>query len=141
MNLNTKRHPYLLNLPSFESGPDGCLTILENSKIGLFPARRVYFISKVGSNYVRGKHGHKNLCQIFIAASGSFHIKLENHQKKFEFEMNNINKALYVPNGYWRELDNFSNDAVCVVLASEEYRAEDYIHDKDHFMNWSVETN
>jgi len=141
MKLNTKRHPYLFNLPAYESGFGGCLTVLENSKIGLFCAKRIYFISNVNFNQVRGNHAHKKLRQIFVVASGSFQIKLENHRQKFEFEMDATNKALYVPNGYWRTLKNFSNDGVCVVLASEEYDTEDYIHNKDDFLNWSVENN
>lgn len=130
------KKPFLIDLQSF-SNNDGSLAVLENDQLGFFPAKRIYFISEVKKESNRGFHGHKELEQIFIAPSGCYSITLENHLQKFCFNLNNPLEALYVPPGYWRELHNFSRDALCLVLASDWYKAEDYIHDKIEFLEWS----
>ena len=71
-----------------------------------------------------------------IAASGSFRVTLDDGTQKRSFYLNRPYQGLYVPPGLWRDLDDFSSGAVCLVLASEVSRAEDYIRDYEEFLRF-----
>ena len=87
------------------------------------------------SDAYRGGHAHKKLQQFVIALSGSFEVLLDDGKTKQKVMLNKPNKGLLIPTGVWRELDNFSSGAVCLVLASEEYDEDDYIRDYNAFIN------
>ena len=71
-----------------------------------------------------------------IAASGSFRVTLDDGTQKRSFYLNRPYQGLHVKPGIWRDLDDFSSGAVCLVLASDVYRAEDYIRDYDEFIEF-----
>ena len=77
---------------------------------------------------------NKDLHQLIIAASGSFDVMLQDGRMKRAVQLNQPNIGLYLPPGLWRELSNFSNGAICLVLASELYTEEDYIREYDQFL-------
>ena len=77
---------------------------------------------------IRGQHAHKNLKQLFIAISGSFDIFLNDGKEEQKYHLSSKDHGLYVCPMIWRELSNFSSDAVCLVLASEKYDEKDYLH-------------
>ena len=99
-----------------------------------FEFKRVYYLFDVPSNSFRGSHSHINQCEVLIALSGSFEVVLNDGTEKKSFLLNKPNIGLYIPTGIWRELENFSSGAVCLVLASDVYDEEDYIRDFDQFM-------
>lgn len=111
----------------------GKLSFIEKDVIP-FKIERVYYLYDVPSDAYRGGHAHKKLQQFIIALSGSFEVLLDDSEIKQKIMLNKPNKGLLIPTGVWRELDNFSSGAVCLVLASEEYDEDDYIRDYDAFI-------
>ena len=99
-----------------------------------FDFKRVYYLFDVPSNAFRGGHSHIDQKEVLIALSGSFEVVLNDGFEKKSFVLNKPNVGLYIPNGIWRELENFSSGSVCLVLASAVFIEEDYIRDFDAFM-------
>jgi dTDP-4-dehydrorhamnose 3,5-epimerase-like enzyme len=87
----------------------------------------------VPNGFSRGRHGHKELQQIIIAINGSFSVKVIERDASKNFTLGQANKGLFLPKMAWRELFNFSEDAICLVLASEKYDPNDYVHEFDEF--------
>jgi dTDP-4-dehydrorhamnose 3,5-epimerase-like enzyme len=84
----------------------------------------------------RGGHAHKELHQIIIPITGSFDIHIDDGTKKKTIQLNQNNKGLYICPFIWRELDNFSQGAVCLVLASDFYKEDDYFRDYNVFVDF-----
>lgn len=113
----------------------GFLGFLQNSDNSVrFQIARVYFLSSVPQNAVRGSHGHLELEQILIPVVGSFDLKVINAEGEVSIHMNDPSKGYYIGKKSWRELRNFSKDSCCLVLASQEYNPKDYFFDLDHFL-------
>ena len=112
----------------------GNLTFIEGKKHIPFEIKRVYYLYDVPGGAVRGGHAHKKLQQLIIAASGSFDVILDDGYNRRRFHLNRSYYGLYIPTMIWRELDNFSTGAVCLVLASEYYDESDYIRDYEEFL-------
>lgn len=134
MSSNIKK-PHLIDAQAFVN-KDGSLNVLESTKEIGFPVQRLYWIYDVPEGITRGLHAHKKLWQVMISFSGSFDVKLKGNGKDLNFTLNDRSKALIIPPGYWRELDNFSDNACCAVLASDEYEEDDYIYDYEEFLKW-----
>ena len=100
-----------------------------------FDFKRVYYLFDVPSSAFRGGHSHIEQQEVLIALSGSFEVVLHDGFEKKSFVLNKPNIGLYIPNGIWRELENFSSGAVCLVLASDEFIEADYIRAFDEFIS------
>jgi dTDP-4-dehydrorhamnose 3,5-epimerase-like enzyme len=111
----------------------GNLSFIEADRHIPFPIRRVYYLYDVPGGAKRGGHAHKALHQLIIAISGSFDIHLDDGSSKKTIHMNRSFSGLYVCPMIWREIDNFSTGAVCVVLASDYYDEQDYYRDYNTF--------
>jgi dTDP-4-dehydrorhamnose 3,5-epimerase-like enzyme len=129
----------VLNLNKFTDGKGDLIPIelgiqFEKSNIP-FDVKRIYFISNLDNDVVRGKHSHKNLQQVIICAQGSFTLELENIngiKKSITLDKNNI--GIYIKHGLvWRELKNFSNNCVVIILADNHYKESDYIRNYSEF--------
>lgn len=105
--------------------PNGSLTVVDNAD-NIFPVRRVFYLYDVPGDSARGGHSHFRAHEFIIAASGSFDVMLTDGVDERKFSLNRPYKALYIPNGIWRSLDNFSSGSVSLVLTSELYSEEDY---------------
>lgn len=114
-----------INLPKI-TDPRGNLTFVEGSQHIPFDIARVYYLYDVPGGAERGGHAHKNLQQLIIPLAGSFDIHLDDGISKRTFHMNRSYIGLYVCPMIWREIDNFSSGAVCLVLASSPYDEADY---------------
>jgi dTDP-4-dehydrorhamnose 3,5-epimerase-like enzyme len=112
----------------------GNLAVIEKDTYP-FHIKRVYYLYDVPSDAYRGGHAHKEVHELLIALSGSFEVLLDNGKAKQKVMLNKPNKGLLIPTGVWRELDNFSSGAVCLVLASEEFDESDYIRNYDAFID------
>jgi dTDP-4-dehydrorhamnose 3,5-epimerase-like enzyme len=123
----------IIQLPKI-SDPRGNLTFIEGGRHVPFGIKRVYYLYDVPGGSERAGHAHKALHQLFIAMSGSFDVKLDDGRRKTQFHLNRSYFGLYVPPMIWRELDNFSSGAVCMVLASEFYDEADYYRAYDQFL-------
>ena len=126
----------IIDLDRHHSDRKGNLSVVENGDTLPFDVRRVYYLYDIPGGESRGSHAHKELEQLIVAASGSFKVTLDDGKSKQSFILNRPYQGLYVKPGMWRDLDDFSSGAVCLVLASEVYQAEDYIRDYDEFINF-----
>ena len=126
----------MVELDRHHSDRKGNLSVVENGQTLPFDVKRVYYLYDVPGGENRGAHAHKELSQLIIAASGSFTVTLDDGKCKRSFFLNRPYQGLYVKPGMWRDLDDFSSGAVCMVLASEIYQKEDYIRDYQEFLEF-----
>ncbi len=112
----------------------GKLAVIEGDCIP-FEIKRVYYLFDVPSDAYRGGHSHKEQSELLIALSGSFEVILDNGNSKQSIMLNKPDKGLLIPTGIWRELENFSSGAVCLVIASGEFDENDYIRDYNAFLS------
>jgi hypothetical protein len=114
--------------------PRGHLSFIESNEHIPFDIKRVYYLYDIPAGDRRGGHAHKGLHQFIFAASGSFDVVLDDGLSSKCFHLNQPGFGLYVSPMMWRDLENFSSGAVCVVLASEKYDESDYIRDYQAFL-------
>lgn len=126
----------IIELDKHHSDRKGNISVVENGITVPFDVKRVYYLYDVPGGESRGSHAHKELSQLIIAASGSFRVTLDDGNVKRSFTLNRPYQGLYVKPGIWRDLDDFSSGAVCMVLASEVYQPEDYIREYDKFLEF-----
>ena len=112
----------------------GMLVALEEYKDIPFEVKRVYYMYDTKEGVRRGKHAHKSLEQILICIHGSCKVLLDNGSEKKIIPLERPYEGLYISNNIWREMYDFSEDAVLMVLASDYYREEDYIRDYDEYI-------
>lgn len=124
----------IIELPKI-GDPRGSLTFVESRRHIPFDIRRVYYLYDMPGGAERGGHAHKALHQLIIAMSGSFDIHLDDGYGKKVIHMNRSYYGLYVCPMIWREIDNFSSGAVCMVLASDYYDELDYYRDYNQFIS------
>lgn len=114
----------------------GMLVALEEGKEIPFDVKRVYYMYDTVPGVRRGLHAHKYLEQILICIHGSCKIHLDDGEETEEVELSNPYEGLYIPNDIWREMYDFSSDAVLMVLASVIYDESDYIRSYDEFIKY-----
>jgi hypothetical protein len=107
----------------------GNLTIAEYDHHVPFEVKRIYYLTDVPASSERGGHAHKALHQFIIPISGSFSIHLDDGCERKSIELNDNTKGLYLCPMIWREINHFSANAICLVLASELYDEGDYYRD------------
>ena len=134
--MNTVYDCTIIELDKHHSDRKGNLSVVQNGSTVPFDVKRVYYLYDVTGGESRGSHAHKELSQLIIAASGSFRVTLDDGNVKRSFTLNRPYQGLYVKPGIWRDLDDFSSGAVCLVLASEVYDKEDYIRDYQEFLKF-----
>ncbi len=128
----------LIELPKI-TDPRGNLTVAESITNVPFDIKRAYWVYDVPGGECRGGHAHKQLWQLVIALSGSFHVTLDNGQEKTTYLLNHAWQGLIIRPGTWRTLDDFSSGAVCLVLASERFEEDDYIRNYEDFIAWKTQ--
>ena len=99
-----------------------------------FEIKRVYYMYETGEGVRRGFHAHKSLEQILICIHGTCKILLDNGFEKKIVPLEKPYEGLYISNDMWREMYDFSPDAVLLVLASDLYDETEYIRDYDEFI-------
>ena len=119
----------------------GQLVALEEHKDIPFEIKRVYYMYDTGEGVHRGFHAHKSLEQILICIHGSCKILLDNGEEKKVVSLEKPYEGLYICNDIWREMYDFSPDAVLMVLASDYYKEEDYIRHYDDFLEFVKNKN
>ncbi len=114
----------------------GQLIALEEYNDIPFRIKRVYYMYDTIKGVVRGHHAHKSLEQILVCIHGSCKIRLDDGKEKKVVYLEKPYEGLYVANNIWREMYDFSPDAVLMVLASEIYEEKDYIRDYEEFLKF-----
>lgn len=121
----------LIEIPRI-TDPRGNLAVIEKEVLP-YAIKRVYYLHDVPSGAYRGGHAHKECKELLIAVSGSFEVVLDNGSTKERVMLNKPNQGLLIDVNIWRELENFSSGAVCLVLASHEYDEDDYIRNYETY--------
>ena len=125
--------PEIIKLPKIVD-VRGNLSFFETSKHIPFEIKRSYWIYDVPGGETRGGHAYKENCEFVVALSGSFDVMLDNGNGiKETFSLNRSYYGLYVPRLYWRQMCNFSTNALALVVASTEYDENDYLRDYKEF--------
>lgn len=124
----------IIDLPQIHD-PRGDLTFVEGRNQVPFDIARVYYLYNVPVDAERGGHAHRELEQVVFALSGSFRMKVDDGHDKSEYLLRDPRKGLYISRLVWREMDRFSQGAVCMVLASHPYDEADYFRDYSEFLN------
>ncbi|MBM3163388.1 MAG: WxcM-like domain-containing protein [Chlorobi bacterium] len=128
-----KQLPELIDLPKIDD-PRGNLTFLEEENHIPFRIRRVYWIYDVPGGQTRGGHAFREQQEFIVALSGSFDVVVNQGLDEQRFHLNRSYFGLYVPDGLWRFLDNFSTNSVAMVLSSTFYSEGDYIRDFEEYL-------
>lgn len=123
----------IIDLPKIQDHR-GNLTFIESGRHIPFDIKRTYYLYDVPGGASRAAHGHRKLQQLMIAMSGSFDVTLDDGREKRRFHLNRSYNGLYIPPMMWRDLDNFSSNSVCMVLASDFYDEADYFRDYEDFI-------
>ena len=109
--------------------PMGHLTPIEGLKDVPFDIKRIYYLTRVPENTIRGFHSHKELQQVLVCLNGSVQISVSTPYEKEFITLDDPAKGLYIGPMIWREMYNFSPGSVLMVIASEYYDEGDYIRD------------
>lgn len=112
----------------------GQLVAVEAMKDIPFEVKRVYYLYDTVQGVRRGFHAHKNLEQVLVCVHGSCKVLLDNGSETSDVVLDKPYEGLYIANNIWREMYDFSPDAVLLVLASQLYDESDYIRDYDEFL-------
>ncbi len=126
----------IIELDRHHSYRKGDISVVENNKTIPFGVKRIYYLYDIPGGEKRGAHAHKGLSQFIVAASGSFNVTLDDAWVKRTITLNRPYQGILVKPGIWRVLSEFSSGSVCLVLASEVYKPEDYIRDYNEFLKF-----
>jgi len=132
-NLKTLATP--INIQNF-TDDRGRLTVFENAKSLPFTIKRIYLLSDVSQESIRGQHAHKLLQQFIMCAQGSFSLKVSDGVSHQTLDLSADSPGYFIDKGMWRELSNFRSGSVALVLASEVFDAADYINDYEEYRKW-----
>lgn len=124
--------PRIIDLPKI-GDKRGNLSLVEEFKQIPFKIERTYWIYDVPGGEKRGGHAYRENQEFIVALSGSFDVVLDDGKEKKVYSLNRSYYGLYVPKGWWRQMENFSTNSLALVLASTPYTKEDYIYDYEQF--------
>ena len=128
----------MVQLPKV-SDERGTLAFGEAQRHIPFPIWRVFWTYNIRGGNMRGDHAHRTCEMVLFPVGGSFDIELDDGERREVLHMDDPSHGVYIPPLVWCRLMNFTPDAACISLASEEYRAEDYIHDYEEFIKMKNE--
>lgn len=125
----------IISLPKILD-PRGNLTFAEECNHIPFEILRSYWIYDVPGGETRGGHAYITNHEFIIAISGSFDVIIDDSKEKYTFSLNRSYYGLYVPNGLWRQMLNFSTNSLALILSSTTYNPNDYIRDYSEFVKY-----
>lgn len=126
------KQPEIIHLPKFLDRR-GNLSFMEEENHIPFKIMRSYWIYDVPGGECRGGHAYRENEEFIVALSGSFDVILSDGRERKVYSLNRSYYGLYVPKGWWREMENFSTNSVGLILASTPYSPEDYIRDFEQY--------
>lgn len=130
-----EQKPEILHLPQILE-KRGNLSFLEHPSQLPFEIIRTYWIYDVPGGEIRGSHAFKEQQEFIIALSGSFDVVLNDGQNESKFSLNRSYYGLYVPNKYWRTLENFSTNSLALIVTDKTFDESDYIRDFHEFKSF-----
>jgi len=124
--------PKIINLPKI-TDPRGNLSFLESPSQLPFEIKRTYWIYDVPGGEIRGSHAFKEQQEFIIALSGSFDIVLHDGFKEIKYSLNRSYYGLFIPKRYWRRLENFSTNALALIVSDKNFDENDYVRNFDEY--------
>ncbi len=124
---------YIIDIPKIDAENDSSLSVVEKDIVP-FEIKRVFYLYNIPDKAKRGVHAHKELFQFLIPITGSFEVIIKDGQSQTTLSLSKPNEGLLIKPGIWSELENFSKDAVCLVLASDYYDESDYLRNYEGFL-------
>ena len=125
----------IINLPKIED-PRGNLSFIEEEKHIPFKIERAYWIYDVPGGQVRGGHAFKKQQEFIVALSGSFDVIVDNGVTQKTYSLNRSYYGLFIPEGLWRQMENFSTNSLAMVLSSTNFNDIDYIREYNEFIKY-----
>lgn len=132
--MNTINNCQIIELPKIHN-PMGNLSFIEEEKHFPFKIKRAYWIYDVPGGQVRGGHAFKMQHEMIVAISGSFDVVVDDGVQQKIHSLNRSYYGLYIPSGIWRQLENFSTNALALVLSSTTFSTDDYIRNYSYYKN------
>lgn len=126
------KNPQLIQLPKIED-ERGNLSFFENNNQLPFKIKRTYWIYDVPGGEERGGHAYKEQQEFIVALSGSFDVILHDGKEEKKFSLNRSYYGLFIPKMLWRKMENFSTNALALIVSSKSYNKNDYIRDFNEF--------
>ena len=123
----------IIQLPKFLD-TRGNLSFAEQNNQIPFEIKRTYWIYDVPGGEARGGHAFRQNKEFIIALSGSFDVVVDDGDRQQTFQLNRSYYGLYIPNGLWRSIENFSTNSLALEFGSINYDGNDYIRDYDDFL-------
>ena len=133
--MNTLDNSRLIDLPKVVRS-EGSITAVHSSVEIPFDIARVFYIYDVPGGASRAGHAHKELHEVLVSIIGSFDVTLDDGTSRRTVTLSRAHYGLHVPSGLWTELSGFSSGAVCLALASDSYKDEDYIRDYEEYLRF-----
>lgn len=130
LSMDTAR---LIKLPKIED-ERGNLSFIESGKHIPFKIKKVHWIYDIPGGVERHGHAYKTMEEYIIAISGSYDVVIYENGKEKVFHLNKPNEGIYIPPKTWRKVQNFSTNAVCLIITSDFYNESDYIRDFSDFL-------
>lgn len=127
----------IIELPKILDSRGNLSFVEENNHIP-FKIERSYWIYDVPGGESRGGHAYIKNQEFIIALSGSFDVVLDDGNERKIYSLNRSYYGLYVPNGIWREMENFSTNSLALILSSTKYDKDDYVYDYEVFKNLNL---
>lgn len=112
----------------------GHLVVIEENKDVPFDVKRVFYIYGSSNDVVRGQHANRKTEFVLINVSGTSKVKIDDGKEQCVIELNEPHMGVYIPTMVWKDMYDFSEDSVLLVLASEPYDSSEYIRDYSEFL-------
>ena len=116
----------------------GNLSFIESENHVPFIIKRSYLIYDVPGGELRGGHSFINQKEMIVALSGSLDIVVDNGKDELKYSLNRSYQGLYIPNGTWRHMENFSTNTLVLVVSNTLYDENDYVRDKKQFLDENI---
>jgi dTDP-4-dehydrorhamnose 3,5-epimerase-like enzyme len=127
----------IINPPKIQD-PRGNLSIIEKEIQLPFKIERTYWIYDVPGGQIRGGHAFKEQQEMIVALSGSFDVIVDDGTRKKTYSLNRSYYGLFIPQGLWRQMQNFSTNSLAMVLSSTHYIESDYIRENEEFIQYRL---
>ncbi|WP_172399766.1 sugar 3,4-ketoisomerase [Geothermobacter hydrogeniphilus] len=132
---STPDRPSWLELPEIES-PWGTLCYAQNDDSLPFTLARTYFVRDIPAAAARGGHSHRRNREVVFCIHGACTLWLYDREgRELRFRLEQPRRGAYVPPGWWVELGDYSEAAMTLVMASQNYDEADYIRDPEEFFH------
>ena len=111
----------------------GKLVVVEGEQHIPFAIQRVFYIYGSDSEVVRGQHANRESEFVLINVGGTSKVRIDNGHSEAVIELNKPMMGLYIPTMVWKDMYDFSEDSILLVLASTHYNGKEYIRDYEEY--------